>query len=200
MVCLVQGIRANPGGSPDPSDILGRTGLVNEVWRTLDQQSVALTAERRMGKTCVLALCDRNAPPNTFVVYRDLEGIDSPTRFIEATLNDVFSGLGAAKRVRQRLHQGYRLIEGADFGKIRLPELSAPDWRALLDELFRELGAQEQRFVFLWDELPLMVDKILHGSDASEAIDLLDLLRQFRQTHRNLPPSRAGQAAGRRRH
>ena len=46
-------MRANPGGEIAPEEVVGRNRLIRQLWQTLDRQSVILTAERRMGKSCV---------------------------------------------------------------------------------------------------------------------------------------------------
>jgi hypothetical protein len=47
-------MKANPGGSVDGEAIVGREVEISEIWRKLERQSVILTAERRVGKTCIL--------------------------------------------------------------------------------------------------------------------------------------------------
>lgn len=47
-------MRANPGGVLAPEDVIGRSGLIQHIWRVLETQSVVLTSERRVGKTSVI--------------------------------------------------------------------------------------------------------------------------------------------------
>jgi len=167
-------------------EILGRDDLVASLRRDLEVQSVGLTAERRMGKTSILTLLQELADDRTVVVYRDLEGIDSPSRFIENTLNDVLPHIGAGKRVREWLRDKYKVIGGMELRDITLPELGPRDWRRLLVEVFGMLGDDGKDFVLLCDELPLMVEKIRTRHGPTEAIDLLDLLREVRKAQPNV--------------
>ena len=48
-------MKANPGGVIDPRHVYGRDGLIAELWQRLDQICVLMNAERRIGKTSVLA-------------------------------------------------------------------------------------------------------------------------------------------------
>jgi len=47
-------MRANPGGVLAPEDVIGRDKLIEQIWRVLENQSVVLTSERRVGKTSVI--------------------------------------------------------------------------------------------------------------------------------------------------
>jgi uncharacterized protein len=47
-------MKANPGGQIDSADIIGRDAVISELWERLAQQSIVLTAERRMGKTTIV--------------------------------------------------------------------------------------------------------------------------------------------------
>jgi GTP-binding protein HflX len=47
-------MRASTGGYVDPADVIGRDALIEQIWQILDDQSLVLTAERRIGKTTIL--------------------------------------------------------------------------------------------------------------------------------------------------
>ncbi|BAZ14493.1 hypothetical protein NIES4071_63370 [Calothrix sp. NIES-4071] len=47
-------MKANPGGQVAPSDVVGRDSLISSFWDILERQSLVLSAERRMGKTCII--------------------------------------------------------------------------------------------------------------------------------------------------
>ena len=46
-------MKANPGGEIDPKDAVGRDRLVETIWDSLEQLSIIIVAERRIGKTTV---------------------------------------------------------------------------------------------------------------------------------------------------
>jgi hypothetical protein len=54
-------MRPNPGGRIASSDVVGRDRLIAAIWRVLEQQSVQLLSERRIGKTSVV--CKMIAEP-----------------------------------------------------------------------------------------------------------------------------------------
>jgi hypothetical protein len=47
-------MKANPGGTIGPKEVIGRDQLIADLWRALDSQSVVLTSERRIGKSTVI--------------------------------------------------------------------------------------------------------------------------------------------------
>ena len=44
-------MKANPGGQIDLEEIVGRDQIIEQIWDTLEQQSITMNAERRIGKT-----------------------------------------------------------------------------------------------------------------------------------------------------
>jgi len=47
-------MKANPGGTVTGDAIIGREKEIADIWMKLEKRSVIFTAERRVGKTCVL--------------------------------------------------------------------------------------------------------------------------------------------------
>ena len=70
-------MRANTGGQIAPQDVIGRDQLIQSVWRALKQQSVVLTAARRMGKTSILRKMEAEPHMKYLPVYHDLENLRS---------------------------------------------------------------------------------------------------------------------------
>lgn len=68
-------MRVNPGGKIPPEEVLGRDKLIQRLWRVLERQSVVLSAERRMGKTCIVKKMTAECPRDKLAVYRELEGV-----------------------------------------------------------------------------------------------------------------------------
>src|SRR5881397_3140959 len=89
---------ANPGGALAPEDILGRDALVRRLWESLVSQSVVLTSERRIGKTCVIEKMTAYPPAGVTWLKRDIEGLRSAEEFVEALWQDVEPLLGRVDR------------------------------------------------------------------------------------------------------
>jgi len=177
-------MRSNPGGELAPSEVVARDDLATTLWDVLERQSVLLTAERRMGKSCLLKKM-RAEPADGFLpVYRDLEGLDTPIRFVERVYEDVERYLGRLRRTADGVHTFLRHLCGLEVPGIRFPIVAAPHWKDLLERTLADLAKhQRSTVVFFWDEIPMMLDKIRRASGERVALDLLDTLRAMRQQH-----------------
>ena len=60
------------------SKIFGRTEIVKQMWKTLENESVLFVAERRIGKTTVLDCLRDNPHHDYIVIYSDVEGVVTP--------------------------------------------------------------------------------------------------------------------------
>lgn len=173
-------MKANPGGEIAPAEVMGRDKLILDLWGILEQQSVILSAERRMGKTSVIKKMRAEATPDKLPIYRDLEDVKSPLEFVEKIFQDVESYLTGFNRTAKKTRGLLKHLGGAEFSGFKLPEIAAPHWKALLTETIADLVENQDRTVILlWDEVPYMLDNI---GDAA-AMELLDTLRSIRQMY-----------------
>jgi hypothetical protein len=181
-------MRANPGGQLATQDIVGRDVLVARLWDTLSRQSVVLSAERRMGKSHVLWKMRDEAPADRLVVYHDLEGVRTPLDFVELVLRDVERFLSRRDRLASRARRLLADLQGVEVGDwVKLPPGIAPHWKRLLTDALADLAEHEERtVVFFWDELPLMLHNVQQREGPGAAMEVLDVLRQVRQTHPTL--------------
>ena len=173
-------MKANPGGEIAPAEVMGRDKLIFDLWGILEQQSVILSAERRMGKTSVIKKMRSEATADKLPIYRDLENVRSPLEFVETVFKDVEEYLSrfnsTAKKTRGFLTQ----LAGTEFSGFKLPEIAAPHWKALLTQTIADLVENQNRTVILfWDEVPYM----LHNIGDAAAMELLDTLRSIRQMY-----------------
>jgi len=178
-------MRANPGGVIDPKDVVGRDKLIARLWGILDGQSVVLTAERRIGKSCVINKMCAEAPNGIVTIYRDLEGTRIPLEFVEKVYHDAFDLLSKTKKGLGLARALVQQFEGFEIGgKVKFPESMAPHWKAFFEKTIKDLMEnQKGKVVFFWDELPLMLHDIARSSGDTVAMELLDTLRALRQTH-----------------
>ncbi|HAX79874.1 MAG TPA: AAA family ATPase [Cyanobacteria bacterium UBA11372] len=173
-------MRANPGGQVAPDEVIGRQGLIQNLWYILESQSLILSAERRMGKTCVIKKMQAEAPKDKLPIYHDLEKVRSPLEFVETILQDVEEYLGGLKRTARKTRQLLTQLSGAEFSGFKLPEIAAPHWKNLLIQTIADLVENQDRTVILfWDEVPYMLSNI--GDEA--AMEVLDTLRSLRQMY-----------------
>ncbi|MFB2837493.1 AAA family ATPase [Floridanema evergladense] len=182
-------MRANPGGEIAPSEVFGRDKLIQRLWRILERQSLVLSAERRMGKTSILKKMRAEAPADKLPVYRDLEKVRSPLEFAQTIFDDVENYLSGSQRTAQKARQWLKNLTGFEIGGlVKFPDNVADQWKALLTKTIEDLveNQQDRKVIFLWDEMPLMLDNIKKKEGENAAMEVLDTLRSLRQTHSEL--------------
>jgi hypothetical protein len=180
-------MRANPGGTIGPKDVIGRDEFIAQLWEILKNQSLVLTSERRIGKTCVITkMRDEVTNPDFFCVLRDIEGLRSPQEFVEHAYEDIESLLPRGDRARLKAWQLLSKLGGTQIGDIKLPHLTQ-HWKNLLEALLEDLFSAERRVVvFFWDELPLFINNVRQDMGEPAAMEVLDVLRSLRQRHTRL--------------
>lgn len=177
-------MRANPGGVLAPEDVIGRDLLIDLLWRILERQSVVLTSERRVGKTSVARkMVDSVDPAVKLCFLRDVEGLRSPTEFIEAIYADAQPVLSKKERALTAFWGLLGKLGGAEIGDVKLPQIKR-HWKNILWALFDDVFAEETRpVIFFWDELPLFLYNVKQSAGESDAMELLDSLRALRQKY-----------------
>lgn len=169
------------------SEVVGRDQVIEQIWDTLEQQSIRMNAERRIGKTTIIKkLCAE--PRNGWVpIFQDLEQYHTAEQFAVAVYREVDRFLSKRDRVARRSREFLKSIGGAEVkGVLKLPSFDQQiPWKEILtklvEDLVEERERQDQRPVFLWDEVPLMLDDIRKREGEPVAMEVLDTLRALRQ-------------------
>lgn len=177
-------MKPNPGGILQLDDIVGRESVVAHLQLTLEQQSVLLVAERRTGKTHVLEKFRAAAPKNWVIIKRDIGAVRSATEFVQYVMADLYPHLQAKTNFRNWLQGLGEQLGGTQIGPVKLPNFSPKQWKQVLGDTIAHLDdiSAVERVVFLWDELPWMLE-IIAKTNPQEAMELLDTLRALRQQH-----------------
>ncbi len=177
-------MKVNAGGILDPKDVVGRDRLIQKLWRILKRRSLVLSAERRMGKTCVIRKMVAESPEDKLCFFRDLEGIETSFEFVQALFQDVEKHLATKKRISHRTRKLLENLGGAKFEGFTMPQIAAPHWKDLLTRIIQDLqDHQEHMVVFFWDEFPMMLQAIQQRENEQAAMEVLNILRFLRQTH-----------------
>ncbi len=168
------------GGNVPPSRVVGRDNFIRKMWRSLENQSVVLVAERRIGKTTVIRKMAEEPEDGWFPIFMLVEGVRSPTEFISRIVDHLSPILSQRGKGWIRLQQLYDQVGGQRIGTWELPELKQ-DWKRILSSTLDDVRASlDDRVVFFWDELPLMISNIKDDHGARVAMELLDVLRDHR--------------------
>jgi hypothetical protein len=177
-------MKANPGGIVDPSQVYGRDGLVADLWQRLDQISILINAERRIGKTSVLRKMLKEGAPGWCPILLDLERYHSAEEFAVAVYDQSQQYLSRWKRATNTARKIY---EDHEFGDLKKTTGRRP-WKTLLTAAVHDLVSEKQavRPVFLWDEVPYMIAHIRQADGQQSAMEVLDTLRSLRQEYPEL--------------
>lgn len=190
-VCFHMKMKANPGGQIDLKTMIGRDLLIQLLWEVIEQQSVVMTAERRIGKTTILKKIQLEPRSGWTPVYQDLEKCHSAAEFAMAVYTVVHQFLSAKGKITRRAKELFSSLGGAEVaGLFKLPEKADAHWKDILirsiEDLVHESEQLDSRLLFLWDEVPYMLGNISTAEGERTAMEVLDVLRFLRQTHGSL--------------
>lgn len=169
-------MKANPGGNLDPKHVYGRDQVINHLWDQLEQLSVLINAERRIGKTQVLRKMLAEPRRGWTPIYRDLEGLHTAQEFAETVYNDIQKFLGSKKQASNFLK---KFLEE---NETKWGNLKQRSWKQLLTSAVEDLmdSSTNDRLVFFWDEMPYMIENIRKAEGERRAAEVLDTLRSLR--------------------
>lgn len=169
-------MKANPGGNLDPEGVYGRDKLIELLWDRLENQSILMDAERRIGKTQVLRKMLLEPKSGWKPIYRNVEQVHSAQEFAELVYNDVQQFLGNGTRAKNFIQ---KLLEESENDYVNLKSRT---WKKLLTSAVEDLmaSARAERLVFFWDELPWMVQSIQRNEGSKSAVEVLDTIRSLR--------------------
>ena len=183
----------------DPKNVIGRDKLIERIWKKLRKDSIRFTAERRVGKTTVMTKMAAEPRPGFEVLFLELEGIDSPERFVELLINRVKPLLSKTEKAKGWWSSFHDAIGGTEVaGIFKLPNVSKIGWQATLTKTLEGVCEHQadRTILLLMDELPYMLQKIASISQDGEqktlALTLLDTLRSVRQQYKNVRMVYAG--------
>jgi hypothetical protein len=183
-------MKANPGGQIDLKSVIGRDQLIENIWDMVQQQSLVITAERRIGKTTVMKKMAAEPQVGWLPVYQDLETCHSAAEFAMSVYRQVHQFLNVKGKLARRSKELLGSLGGTELGGIfKLPEKAVTPWKEVLTKAIEDLMQENDagtKLLFLWDEVPFMLMNIRDHESAQTAMQVLDHLRWLRQTHSDL--------------
>ena len=180
--------------SEEPEVVFGRDTTIAEVWRLLEKRSVYMNDLRRIGKTMILRAMKENPKEGWAVIKRDLGRCHSPEDFAALVYRDVISELKGAKKFMRQMQSLLGKGSGVQIGPIKLPDGRVVPWKEVLERTFADLDAaiakKEIKVVFLWDEVPFLLDNIIKNAEDDHgerlAMQVLDVMRSLGQDYPNV--------------
>jgi len=180
-------MKANPGGQIDAKSVIGRNRLIDDLWATVEMQSVVITAERRIGKSTVMKKMVSEPAAGWLPVYQDLETCHTAIEFAMAVYREVHKFLKRSGKFARSCKDLFGKLGGIEIaGVFTLPDKAAAPWKDVLTGAIEDLMGEndgDKKLLFLWDEMPYMLINIRDVEGEATAMQVLDHLRWLRQTH-----------------
>jgi hypothetical protein len=172
-------------------DFFGRQSVVDHVWQKLRDGNIMLAAPHRFGKTSLMYNLIDNPQPGFKLVHADLEPLDDPA----ALISQLAAQLAKDGRFAQALDRVtsipksvwgafQRNVEEVDVvkAKIKLRQAVGDTWQQVGEELFKAVADSQDIVVFILDEFPMMIDRMVRTGRSDDARLLLRWLRALRQS------------------
>ena len=187
--------RSLVGQIPDPEELYGREEFIDEIWRLIDGNNILLLAPRRFGKSGVMRHVLLRPMPKYLPLSFELEDVDSPEEFVwrvtrELLRHDIFrSLLSKAKRLPKAFATWVKTnFDEAEFegAKIKFKEDIKEDWREAAKRMLTELEKADKTIIFLFDEFPAMLDRLIEKQGEPVARDFLAWFRTVRMEQKDV--------------
>jgi len=182
-------VRNVVGNIPDPDELIGRADFIAHLWRQIAGNNILLLAPRRFGKTGVMEHVRQRPQAGYLPIYFNLEDVDSPEEFLWRVTKAVLQHdqlrrwLQTAKSLPGLITNWVKdSFDEAGFagGKVKFKQSAAADWRESAQSFFRTLEKAEDTIIFIFDELPSMLDTLCRERDEAAAQDFLAWFRSAR--------------------
>jgi AAA+ ATPase superfamily predicted ATPase len=177
-------MKPNPGGIIKGEAIIDREKEIKSIWRALQNQSVVLISERRVGKTSILRKMEENPTDDWIPVLYPIEGKEHPVEFAEGLYEELLKR-ELLKDKFYKLKKFYsKVVGGNEIGNFKLPQIME-NWKPLLESLVEDIAGSDKRVLLMLDELPLMLAKFIKAENIGPlgTMAFLDTLRELRNKY-----------------
>lgn len=183
-------MRVNPGGQLEVESIVGRDELIAQMWEILSGRSIYMNDLRRIGKTQIMVKMAAEPPAGWTTIKRDLGGFHAAAEFATKAYRDSNQALGAKKKSLRTMSDLLARCSGLEIGSvIKFPNGETAPWKEVLSRIFSDLNeamielGPNHRILFLWDEVPFLLDNISKREGHQVAMEVLDVLRSLGQDY-----------------
>ena len=183
------------GQIPDPDELYGREEFIRHLWRLIEANNILLLAPRRFGKSGVMRHILLNPQAGYLPLSFELEDVDSPEEFVWRVTKELLGRdklrtlLSHAKRLPASVMEWVKgTFDEAEFegAKVKFKTTIQEDWRDAARRMLLELEKAEETVVFLFDELPAMLDRLIEKQGEAVAKDFLAWFRAVRMEQKDI--------------
>jgi hypothetical protein len=187
-------VRNIVGNVPEPNELYGRADLIGHLWRQIQGNNILLLAPRRFGKTGVMRHVLLKPQAGYLPLYFDLEDVDRPEEFVWRVTQGLLSNdtarrfLAGVKSVPNAIRDWVRDTfdeVGFEGGKVKFKEAVAADWRSVARKLILEMEKADDTLIFIFDELPSMLDMLMTTCGDRAAADFVSWFRSIRMQQKD---------------
>ena len=161
----------------------------------LEANNILLLAPRRFGKSGVMRHVLLHPRPGFLPLSFELEDVDSPEEFVWRVTKELLSHdkiravlRGARKLPALLVDWLKKTVDEAEFegAKVKFKEAIHEDWHDAAKRLLLELEKADDTIIFLFDELPAMLDRIIETHGDAAARDFLAWFRPVRLAQKDV--------------
>jgi len=171
---------------------VGREKLIEHFWSVIRLQNViTVDAARRMGKTTLMKKMAEESPDDIAAYWIDLQDLASGESFFDAIYEKTMSQSDNYKwlyRPRTAVKRSLSFFSGLKAGPVTLPEIKALEWKALFVRHLKYMKRKHRKktkIVFFFDEMPLLLHKILRERSPHESLEILSAIRSLADDNRD---------------
>lgn len=175
------------GGVVQDDDYFFHQAYVGEMWDLLKKNNIILLSPRRTGKTSLMYRLIAEPQHNYKVVHFNVETLSSASDFFIHLLNTLYE---LHPEYWQKLSKSWNFLKnlvakveevGVMSCKVKLRQNAnwEKDWEKLSEELMKKIALLDDKLLFIIDEFPDMLSKMLQ-KDKEEAATFLHHFRKIR--------------------
>lgn len=170
-----------------PEDFFDREEVIENIWDSLNTQSVLLAAPRRVGKSSVMLKLFLEPRAGFEVLWFDGQDYDAPEDLVADLAVRAAKLRGNFKAFLGNLLPNIAdKIEELEIWelKLKLRKQLSGSWRVEGENVVRKALKPGTKLLIVIDELPMLLHKLITNGGASGRVaaqDLLDWLRHLRQ-------------------
>ena len=150
------------------SDFFNREETINEIWNYIEKgQNVLLCGPRRYGKTSIMRSLENNASDHGYrPIMIDLESVFTPQGFVSKIFVEIkWPNLAEIDKNRKN---------------IEIEEKLSDQWIKQGEKFFSKISRKTEKFLFLLDECPYMLDSLLESKGKDITKDFLKWFKDQR--------------------
>jgi len=188
-------VRNLVGPIPDPEDLYGREDLLANLWRQIESNNILLLAPRRFGKSGVMRHVLLLPKEGYLPISFDLEDVTTPEEFVWRMSRELLKHhkiravLQKARRVPKAIREWVQdTFEEVGFegAKVKFKNAIKDDWHNTARTMLLELEKADDTIIFIFDELPSMLDNMIKHCGADVARQFMAWFRTVRLEHKDV--------------